>query len=410
MLSQEMFVDQVADAYQHLYDLVCLRTHPLTGAVISDSSLPRKEKAWQLHHILQDVVEELDPGPQAPVFSREWRRYRLMVLRYVDGLDPQAVADQLAISRRHYYREHDAAIEAVASILWDRHVARTDASGQPGPETGEREDLSHLELLRLEAARLAQARRYEPVGDVIQGVLSLLQDVLQRHNLTVSLALSELPSDVSMDGNLSRQVLLGVLGYLIERADRATIRLTTQMEKSQVRLSLKVDPPTSISSTSQEEAGERLAAFEEMAALSGVHISPIRIGESTIGFEMHLPINSRHTVLVVDDNEDVLELFQRYLSSNEYRVVTAKTSQDALPLARRLQPHAITLDLMMPGQDGWDLMQVLLNQPETGHIPIIVCSVLKQKELALSMGATAFLQKPVTEQEMLAVLEALEDA
>jgi CheY-like chemotaxis protein len=213
-----------------------------------------------------------------------------------------------------------------------------------------------------------------------------------------------------MDGNLSRQVLLGVLGYLIERADRATIRLTTQMEKSQVRLSLKVDPPTSICSTSQEEAGERLAAFEEMAALSGVQISPIRIGESTIGFEMHLPINSRHTVLVVDDNEDVLELFQRYLSSNEYRVVTAKTSQDAVTLARRLQPHAITLDLMMPGQDGWDLMQVLLNQPETRHIPIIVCSVLKQKELALSMGATAFLQKPVTEQEMLSVLEALEEA
>ena len=64
----------------------------------------------------------------------------------------------------------------------------------------------------------------------------------------------------------------------------------------------------------------------------------------------------------------------------------------------------------MPRQDGWDVLQVLLNQPETRHIPILVCSVLRQKELALSMGATAFLEKPVTEQVLLAALAALEGA
>jgi CheY-like chemotaxis protein len=115
-------------------------------------------------------------------------------------------------------------------------------------------------------------------------------------------------------------------------------------------------------------------------------------------------------VLVVDDNEDVLELFQRYLVPHQYRVVTAKAVQEGLDLAIRLQPDTITLDLMMPEQDGWDLLQALLNRPDTRHIPIIVCSVLKQKELALSLGATAFLKKPVTELQLLSALQALEEA
>ena len=113
--------------------------------------------------------------------------------------------------------------------------------------------------------------------------------------------------------------------------------------------------------------------------------------------------------MVVDDNEDILELFRGYLSPHHYRVVTAQTGQDALSLARRLRPYAITLDLMMPDQDGWDLLQALLNQPDTQHIPIIICSVLTQKELALSLGATAFLEKPISEDTLLLALEALEE-
>ncbi len=127
-----------------------------------------------------------------------------------------------------------------------------------------------------------------------------------------------------------------------------------------------------------------------------------------IGFDVQLPVAER-TVLIVDDNRDVLELFSRYLSPHHYRVASAQTAAQALDLARRLQPHAITLDLMMPHQDGWDVLQMLLNQPDTCQIPILVCSVLQQKELALSLGATAFLEKPVTEPVLLATLRALEE-
>jgi CheY-like chemotaxis protein len=115
----------------------------------------------------------------------------------------------------------------------------------------------------------------------------------------------------------------------------------------------------------------------------------------------------QHTVLVIDDNEDILTLFHRYLSLHHYQVVTASSAAEALSLAQQLQPFAITLDLMMPDQDGWDLLQTFLNHPGISATPIIVCSVLRQKELALSLGATAFLEKPVSEEALLAVLAAL---
>jgi CheY-like chemotaxis protein len=202
-------------------------------------------------------------------------------------------------------------------------------------------------------------------------------------------------------------MLLGILHYLIERATQATVRLVAQTVEAGVVLSITVEPPEIIQTVKQAEVGDRLLGLEEMAALTGAHISPMHAGQSIVGFDVHLPTAER-TLLVVDDNEDVLRLFQSFLSPHGYRVVTAQTAPDALEKASQFRPYAITLDLMMPGQDGWELLQILLNQPDTCHIPIIVCTVLKQKDLALSLGATGFLEKPVTEQALLSAIEALE--
>ncbi len=408
MISEMEFTEQAKDAYEHLYDLVYLRTHPLADTLVSDPCLRSGEKAWQLHHILSNVIEELDPGPRAPIFSREWRRYRLMVLHYLEGLDPQAVADELGISRRHYYREHEAALKAIASILWNRYKARSSTLKKVSQAAEEGASSNHLELLRLEAARVAQANRYTGVAEVIQGICALLQEMLHQHKIDLQLMLPQGLPSVSIDQVLLRQSLLGIVGYLVECANDATIRLLAQAEGPTVRLSLMVDPPSAVQQMPQAEIQDRLSAFEEMATLSGTHVLPIQDEHSIVGFEVVLPTSPQRTVLVVDDNEDVLELFQRYLSLHHYQVITAQTAREALALARQLHPYAITLDLMMPDQDGWDLLQVLLNQPDTQHIPVIVCSVLKQKELALSLGATAFLKKPISEQSLLSVLEALE--
>ena len=100
-----------------------------------------------------------------------------MMLRYVKALAPDIVADQLTISRRHYYREHKIAIEALADILWERFVVHPPRPQQATESVGAPESLDRMELLRLEVARMAQANRYAHVDDVIQGVLFLFQEM-----------------------------------------------------------------------------------------------------------------------------------------------------------------------------------------------------------------------------------------
>jgi CheY-like chemotaxis protein len=408
MISQKEFVDQLADAYEHLYDLVRLRTHPLTDLLVPDPSLRRKDKAWRLHHILLEVIDELDPGPHAPVFSREWRRHRLMVLRYVDGLDPQSVATQLAISRRHFYREYQTAIEAIASILWNRYVTRRSPA-TPWPQAGdEPAPPSRLELLRLEAARLNQATRYAPLSEILQGAVQLVQEMAKQKGVEIDVELDGSYS-VGMDRSLLRQVLLGVLSCLLEPLTAGEIQIRAIRSEAQLRLSLRSQGPRQAKGPEGANEEEiRLSMLRELAAMQRARLDPVTEQQTIVGFDLTLPAASPRTVLVVDDNEDVCQLFQRYLGQHHYQAVIARTGAEAIELARKFQPYAITLDLMMPDQDGWDVLQTLANQPQTRHIPIIVCTVLSARELALSLGAASFLEKPVTEQALLSALEALE--
>lgn len=409
MLTKAEFTRQVLNAYEHLYDLVYLRSHPLLEALAADAGPGAKEKAWHLHHTLLKAIGELDPGPEAPVSSHEWRRYQLATLRYVAGLSPQSVADQLAISRSTYYRDHDATIEAIAEILWARYCAQVEASSGLPAARGQN-PASRRDLLLSEATRAAGGGGKAQVGTVLSGVLGLLASRLSERHLEAQVSLpSDLPSAV-VDPSLLRQMLLGMLGHLIEHAERARVVVTASSEPQSLLLSLAVEPPEAVQPAPTEEIEKRVASLNDLAGLCGAGVEPRYPGRSLTGFAVRLPAGARRTVLVVDDNRDALELFRRYLIAQGYQAVTAQTAQEALTLARELQPYAITLDLMMPGQDGWDVLQTLLNQPGTRHIPVVVCSVLQERELALSLGAAAFLEKPVSGETLISTLDALEEA
>jgi CheY-like chemotaxis protein len=117
-----------------------------------------------------------------------------------------------------------------------------------------------------------------------------------------------------------------------------------------------------------------------------------------------LPVVRPVTVLLVDDNPDTRRLFRRYLSGANYRAIEAGDGRHALELARQARPGAIVLDVMLPSQDGWEILQALRNDLTTEHIPVVVCSVLHQEELAEALGATAYLAKPVSRDALLAAL------
>ena len=398
------FEEQVADAYRHLYDLVYLRTHPLAEFLVPDVALSRKDRAWRLHDLLREAVDELDPGPHAPAFSREWRRHRLMVLRYIDGLDAQAVADQLAIGRRHFYREEQAAIEAIVRVLWDRRAEGSASAGRKSHLLAEERGSAAVDLMRVEAARATKTGRYTSLDEALADLAPLLADLLEDRGLLFAYDLDGRTFRISVERSLLRQLLLALIGYFAERAEQATLRLSAEQGDTALLLALRIEPPSAVEQQAGEGDQERLAALDELARLCGVPLFPQLQGSDVIGFQVRLPIGPQTTVLVVDDNEDTIELIGRYLGPQGYRMVAARSVHQAMELAASIRPQVITVDLMMPEQDGWDLLHLLLETSDTADIPVVVCSVLSQAELALSLGATAFLQEPFSEQALIELI------
>ena len=114
--------------------------------------------------------------------------------------------------------------------------------------------------------------------------------------------------------------------------------------------------------------------------------------------------DGRATVLVVDDDASVRSLLARTLENEGYRVISAGNGVEALALAREHRPQAITLDVMMPQLDGWGALKELKADAGLRDIPVIMVSVLNERGMAIPLGATDFVTKPVDRQRLAAIL------
>jgi CheY-like chemotaxis protein len=114
---------------------------------------------------------------------------------------------------------------------------------------------------------------------------------------------------------------------------------------------------------------------------------------------------SGFTLLVVDDDATARELVRRFLATEGFRVVTASSGAEGLRLAKELRPDAITLDVLMPGMDGWAVLTVLKADPGLADIPVIMLTILEEKNLAYALGASEYLTKPIDRGRLVAVLE-----
>jgi len=147
-------------------------------------------------------------------------------------------------------------------------------------------------------------------------------------------------------------------------------------------------------------------SVETLVAALGGHICLETLSGETQPLWLWLPYHAETVVLVVDDNEELFALFQRYAGDHPYQLIHAQSVDQALQLVQSNPPDVITLDLMMPNRDGWELLQTLRADPTTTHIPVIVCSVLEDPDLALSLGAQMYLKKPVGADDLLQALAA----
>ncbi len=120
------------------------------------------------------------------------------------------------------------------------------------------------------------------------------------------------------------------------------------------------------------------------------------------GYAMPIP---KGVILVIDDESTVRDLLKRFLEREGFVVETAANGQEGIQRAQELHPDAITLDVLMPGIDGWATLTALKNDARTANIPVIMLSMVDDQELGYALGVADYLTKPIAREQLLSTLE-----
>jgi signal transduction histidine kinase/DNA-binding response OmpR family regulator len=116
------------------------------------------------------------------------------------------------------------------------------------------------------------------------------------------------------------------------------------------------------------------------------------------------------TVLVIDDDPTMQDLVQRFLSKEGLKMIAARSGEEGIRLAKEHHPAVITLDVLMPGMDGWAVLTQLKADPLLSEIPVIMLTIMDEKQMGYALGAADYLTKPIDWERLAAVLQRYECA
>ena len=387
----------VRQALGHLDDLLFLRWSPLVGLLGLEQAADGAGEVLQ--RVLIDAVEAMRPAAPGAPDAPAWRRWRCLSLRYVQAEPPERILQELGISARQMRRDQLEAIGELASALWTRARARqavgVRASGAP-------HNTASAAPAEADVARMGASAHNQPV-DVVESLewaLAVVARLADRHGASFALELAEDLGAVTINRGVLRQVLVALLSYAAEAMPGARVQVRAAGRPGSAHLSLRAQ-----GSCCAAPDPSRLSISQQLIGMQGGTVEWRADAGRDLAIDVHLPAAERATVLVVDDNPDFGALFERYLQRFGYRVVQAADGEGALQLARTVPPDVVALDLMIPDQDGWEILQRLQSCPETRDVPVVVCSALPEEELALSLGAAEFLAKPVSQQALVDALD-----
>ena len=386
------FIELVRDALAHLYEPAQLASHPL-GVRLRQALPPLAEPGQSLRLHLLEALEALRPcGPHAS--EKAARPYNVLVQRYVGGLSPREIASRLNIGLRQLRREHQLGLERLAARLW-QEASATAQEEPPGPESDS--------LLR-EVHALGVSLQASSLQAILEASWAPAQALAAQQGAAILTSAAE-GVRCLCDRILAKQAFLSALAILLAGAPER-VRISGGEDEHGPWLALAPCPP--LGPEVAAAAAQRLPEVEALMATQGGQAQALWGQDGKLkGVELRFRAASRAHVLVVDDNEKMLRLYERYLAMGNCRVSTAASAAAAEELVARARPDLIILDVMMRERDGWELLQSLRARPGLEAVPIVVCTVLNEPELARALGAQAFLRKPVTAESLLAVLAQL---
>ncbi|BAP55048.1 PAS domain S-box [Thioploca ingrica] len=305
-----------------------------------------------------------------------------------------------------------------------------------------------LDISKIEAGKMDIYNETFPVAEMLQEVLSTIQPLIAKKNNTLNVESAENLGTLFTDLTKLRQMLLNLLSNASKFTEQGLIQLSITTEnRDGIAWILFSVSDTGIGMTSEQQAklfkaftqadnsttrkyggtGLGLVITKRFAEMmGGTIIVTSEVGKGST-FTIHLPNRTEQdlskenqsrleviqlesttaqetTILVIDDDPMVHHLLRKKTDKLGYQMITANNGQEGLRLAHEHHPSAILLDIVMPQMDGWDVLSVLKNDPELATIPVIMLSLLEDKTLGYSLGATDYLVKPINHERLITVL------
>lgn len=402
------FCKQLQSALAHLYDPQYQFPEALYQATACDpTSAPEAVQS-----ALSQSIESLALHAQGEPDSRLRRDYEVLYLRFVLGLTQEEAADRLHMSLRTLQRIQREAVHLLARQLWDRMH-----KGSPGLE----ESISTA--AKLPKMVSSSSQRPEWLSQIRQELLSLqrsardarcdlgeaLSDALRiaTARSSVGKAMVEVqpiqpPIHVRFHPPALRQTLLTLINDLFDAVgSEGRIAIHAQGTGERGKLTMMAQP-------FPEDRELEIALAQELLIAHGAGIKIDQEGDAII-LTLDLPLvqtaREKITVLVVDDNVDLVTLYRSYCVGTPYFIQHIRKGSQVLAALAAFHPDLILLDVLLPDMNGWDLLLDLHANPATRTTPIIVCSVVTDEQLALDLGAAFYLRKPVWREQLLSAFE-----
>jgi signal transduction histidine kinase/DNA-binding response OmpR family regulator len=304
-----------------------------------------------------------------------------------------------------------------------------------------------LDLSKIEAGKMDIFLEDVELVPLLEEVRTLIVPLAEKNGNTLNLRLAEDLGSIRTDRTKLKQSLLNILSNGSKFTENGRLTVVAERflaDRPMVRFAIS---DTGIGMT-EEQLGRLFQAFSQAEASTtkkyggtglGLAISrrfcQLLGGDITVTsrsgkgstFTIVLPVSSEvpaqiapaeaprieplvddsATVLIVDDDPAARELLAANLKSAGYRLVNAASGDEALNLARKVHPDAITLDVMMPKPDGWDVLSALKADPDLCDIPVVMVTVAPERGIGLSLGAVEVLTKPVDRGQLTALLNRL---
>ena len=304
-----------------------------------------------------------------------------------------------------------------------------------------------LDISKIEAGKMTVFLESFDLQELINDIVSTIQPLIEQNQNQLAVNFNPLPNQMYADSTKIRQILFNLLSNACKFTENGKITLTVNVDQNnesemvqfmvedtgigmnEEQLSHVFEEFTQADKSTTRKYGGTglgLTISQRFCTMLGGDISVESASDNGTKFTVLIPLNvadeveleaaiehsisdsdsdSGKTVLVIDDDATMHDLLRRFLVKDGFNVVSAMSGEQGIKLARQLKPDVVTLDVMMPRMDGWAVLKALKKDPDTRHIPIIMLTMVDEKNLGYSLGATKFLNKPVERNDLLSTIK-----